>query len=332
MNKKVLRQFNSTNAAYILQNMIIPTDVNIIEPFAGNGDLVTWVNRHCETYDIDPTKKHIVRDCLMNPPSYKNKFILTNPPYLARNKSCSKIIYDKWKTNDLYKCFIKSFIKDVPIGVLMIIPIGFLCSIREADVELRELLFNNFTVERINIFEEQVFDDTSCAICSILLKQYKNLCDSVSFNVQVYPSKKEYTWTLEKKYKWLLGGSIYTKLHNYKISRSVDTIPNTNLHLYALDSGKNKHTIKLEYTPGKIYKSKSSSRTEATIHIEGITLTPSQQIILADKFTTYINENRDKYCSMFLTTYRENTRKRISFNLAYTIIGNLLKTELININ
>lgn len=30
-----------------------------------------------------------------------NKFVLTNPPYLARNKSIDKTVFDKYKTNDL---------------------------------------------------------------------------------------------------------------------------------------------------------------------------------------------------------------------------------------
>jgi tRNA1(Val) A37 N6-methylase TrmN6 len=91
-NKKNLGQFYTTNYEYILQDMIIDNNItNIIEPFCGNGDLLNFINKDkyiLETYDIEPKKNYIIkRNTLLNPPEYKNKFILTNPPYLARNKS-----------------------------------------------------------------------------------------------------------------------------------------------------------------------------------------------------------------------------------------------------
>ena len=113
-HKKDLGQFYTTNYTHILKNMTIPEDITyIIEPFAGQGDLLKFLTKKytIECYDIDPKKDFIIkRDTLFNPPDYKNKFILTNPPYLARNKSKSKEIYNKYDVNDLYKCFIKELI------------------------------------------------------------------------------------------------------------------------------------------------------------------------------------------------------------------------------
>jgi len=113
-NKKNLGQFFTTNYDYILQNLYIPDYVkNIIEPFAGNCDLIKFIknidNYNIEYYDIEiqDTKLNYIiqRDTLLNPPDYSNKFILTNPPYLARNKSEDKTIFDLFLQNDLYKCF-----------------------------------------------------------------------------------------------------------------------------------------------------------------------------------------------------------------------------------
>lgn len=91
----------------------IPNNIEkIIEPFAGNCDLIKYIKNknlyEIEYYDIEPKKDYIIhRDTLNNPPSYENKFVLTNPPYLARNKSNDKDIFDKYNENDLYKCFIR---------------------------------------------------------------------------------------------------------------------------------------------------------------------------------------------------------------------------------
>ena len=108
-SKKDLGQFYTTNYSYILQNLKIPEkEKNIIEPFAGQGDLLNFIEKkdgvNIEYYDIDPKKQFIIkRDTLLNPPEYKNKFVITNPPYLARNKSDNKELFDKYNQNDLYK-------------------------------------------------------------------------------------------------------------------------------------------------------------------------------------------------------------------------------------
>jgi len=91
-NKKKLGQFFTTNYEYILQNMNIPDTCNIIEPFCGNGDLLNFIknkdNHTIECYDIESKHDFIIQqDTLLYPPDYSNKYIITNPPYLARNKS-----------------------------------------------------------------------------------------------------------------------------------------------------------------------------------------------------------------------------------------------------
>ena len=109
MSKNQLGQFYTTNYDYILQNMKIPDNIKtIIEPFAGNGDLLNFIQNKedytFELYDIDPKcETAIKRDTLQNPPCYDNKFVLTNPPFLARNKNKHKELYDKYNCNDLYK-------------------------------------------------------------------------------------------------------------------------------------------------------------------------------------------------------------------------------------
>ena len=100
----MLGQFYTKNADYILNDglgLIINNNDEIIEPFAGEGDLIKWLRNkikftgNIESYDIDPKINEIIkRDTLLNPPNYDNKIIITNPPYLARNKNENKEIYD----------------------------------------------------------------------------------------------------------------------------------------------------------------------------------------------------------------------------------------------
>src|SRR5512135_1742917 len=102
-DKKIKGQYYTVKSDYILDGLKIDMNdaTKIIEPFAGNGDLIRWCQRQnislppIEAYDIDPkTDNVILQDTLLNPPIYKNSFIITNPPFLARNKCKDKTIYD----------------------------------------------------------------------------------------------------------------------------------------------------------------------------------------------------------------------------------------------
>jgi len=263
--KKLYGQFMTTNYEYILKNMFIPDNVkNIIEPFAGNCDLIKFIKNkdlyNIEYYDIEPKKDFIIhRDTLNNPPIYENKFVLTNPPYLARNKSNDKIIFEKYDENDLYKCFIRELIINNPVGGIIIIPLNFWSSIRKNDIELRKDFLNKFKVLLINIFEENVFEDTSYSVCSfqfvkkddIIEKNQSFSVDSSLFSgvstkenteknqsfsvdsspcskensntikINIYPSLKEMEIELNEKNDYIIGGHIYKlpRKNKYKIER-----------------------------------------------------------------------------------------------------------------
>lgn len=109
MSKKERGQFYTTNAEYILDGLELPLneDSVVIEPFAGQGDLLEWLKKknyqgRIQSYDIEPKIENVVqRDTLKNPVDYNDAWIITNPPYLARNKCANKEIYDQYQMNDL---------------------------------------------------------------------------------------------------------------------------------------------------------------------------------------------------------------------------------------
>jgi len=355
-NKQILGQFYTTNQDYILQGMNIPENIkHIIEPFAGNGDLLKFIkdaDKHkytLECYDIDPKKDFITkRDTITNPPIYNNKFVLTNPPYLARNKSKDKVLFDKYDVNDLYKCFIKNLITNKCLGGIIIIPLNFWSSIRNSDIELRKSFLEVYKILRLNIFEEQVFNDTTYTTCSFQFS-LKDISENTlhdnntlltntpvlgnTLNIMIYPAKISITTELNSDNNYLIGGDIYNLKTNtkntYKITRATannkDKL-NTNILVKCIDDNKNSK-IGLAFVPTKeLYIDNTpnlSSRTYATLII-----TPSidedKQKQLVAKFNTYLEAHRKKYNSLFLTNYRENKRKRISFELAFKIFGYLL--------
>ena len=74
-------QFYTVKHDYILDGFEKPKGP-IVEPFAGQGDLIDWLGRcDVESYDIEPKRNDIAeRDTLINQPSYGNKWVITIPP------------------------------------------------------------------------------------------------------------------------------------------------------------------------------------------------------------------------------------------------------------
>ena len=348
-NKKTLGQFYTTNQEYILQGMKIPNDIkNIIEPFTGNGDLLLFIEKeqkeqieknkdfkyNIEFYDIEPKKDFIIKkDTLENPPSYNNKFIITNPPYLARNKSSDKTLFDKYDVNDLYKCLIKELLTNHSLGGILIIPLNFWSSIRVADIQLRKSFLEKYTIIILNIFEEQVFDDTSYTICSFQF-ELKEIKKENKLNIIVFPSNIKILTELNDSNNFMIGGEIYNlKLKNtYKITRLTSKNKeksNTNILVKCIDDNK-KSKIGLSFVDKKdIYiddTPNQTARTYATLIIEP-EISQEKQQELVKKFNKFLEDNRKKYNSLFLTNYRESkdiARKRISFDLVYSITEYIL--------
>lgn len=330
MIKKELGQFYTTKATYIFDGIDID-DINnvIIEPFVGNGDILDWMfinNKDCdEYYDLDPKiNGTIKRDTLLNPPIYKDKFVITNPPYLARNKTTNKFLYDKYNLDDLYKIFIKTFIDGDVFGGIIIIPQNFLTS---EDWKIREIFFEKYKILRINIFEEKVFDDTDYSICSIYFIRGTN---DNQIDVYFYPNKDKRIIILNKENKWRYGGDIelFKKNNgNFKVSRLVKGgTPNTKLFLHCVDTGSPDGKISMSIKDP--YYGILTDRVFATI-VTNIKVPDEEYVV--NEFNNRLTKLREEYHSMFLTNFRnsskEYARKRIGFGMAFTMIENILNEK-----
>lgn len=96
-----LCQYFTTNVDYILDEFEqFVANKNITDPFAGKKDLLNWAINHNATsikgYDIDKSLTDEIvgyNNSLINIP--KSDFILTNPPYLAYNKTKDKSDFNR---------------------------------------------------------------------------------------------------------------------------------------------------------------------------------------------------------------------------------------------
>lgn len=354
-NKKERGQFYTTNANYILDGFAWPPPEGvrcIIEPFAGKGDLIAWVKAKdstlslpMEAYDIEPKSPEIQqRDTLRNPPNYENAWIITNPPYLARNKCKDKELYSRYNTNDLYKCFISSVVQQPNCrGGIFIVPAGFFFSPREMDVCCRGEFMKKYRITRVNYFEESVFEDTSTTIAAFSFESVSSP-ESLSLTSQnvlwtTYPSKVQKTFLMSAANHWIIGGDIYNLPipEGISIRRHVEGHPlketeqQTFMTLNALDSGKQDGRICLTYKKDVVYPAKDCSRTYATLRLSGKRLSEDEQIQLCQLFNEFLEQKRSETWGLFLPQFRESkeyARKRIPFELAYRIVLHLIHNRL----
>jgi hypothetical protein len=349
--KKRKGQFYTVNVDYICEGFEPPSKecISVIEPFAGKGDLLKWIQTiNCklsvEKYDIDPKCEGCVKQDTLNIiPDYAHKFVLTNPPYLARNKSSEKVLFDKYNTNDLYKCFILSLCNEDPDkrceGGIIIIPAGFFFSPRLIDIDCRTKFMSMFSIQKVKYYEEQVFPDTPTTVVAIQFKKSDRVLTIQEVLWHFLPSETQKIFTMTQTNGYIIGGDIYSlpTSKSLAISRYVsgDVLKNnefqTFLTLNALDSGKEDGRISLTYKKDYVYKAKDSSRSYATLIVKGKILTEAEQIRLSELFNTFLEKKRSEFKSLFLPQYRESkeyARKRIPFELAYQIVNYLIMYEL----
>ena len=312
----------TTKAAKICSNLIdyIPKDVLLIEPFVGNGDLLSLFPEHqWEMYDINNKVNQINRDTLLNPPSYEGKWVITNPPYLAKNKAEDKTIFTKYDTDDLYKASLLSILNCE--GGILIIPTNFFTDERTANV--RSKFLNQFKILEVNIFTEPVFETTTYSICSFAFQKKEKTEISQTFPVNV-GEKESSLITLYPKYGYRLAGEFYDSLSSTNVifgrligSSSNDYI--TNIKLYALDTRNDR--IRVEFEPNH-YQGKNTDRIYATFTCKK-ELSEEQEKYLVNEFNKQIEDFRKQYHDLSMTNYRDYNRKRIGFTFAYQLMSKI---------
>jgi hypothetical protein len=369
--KKQLGQFFTTNSDYILQGFErFVENKEITDPFAGNQDLFVWAKKNnckkiigfdCDKKYVDD-KKVYYNDSINSPKKYK--FVLTNPPYLHKNKADKKT-KDKFFSNeysffeDLYQVSIFSILNSEQ-GIL-IVPLNFLCA--ENSKRIRNLFFEKFEIVKLNIFSQQVFEDTTYNVVSFYYKKKKNISDRNKISAIIFPEKEKINFIIEKKFGWQIGGDFlnriraaknslkvfrltedFLKFGNYETKmalQNVKEIKNFCIHkntknvleknilfLRAID---NKNGKKIQLEDIREYNilglvGKSTSRNMAHL-IFGKEVPIKEQQEMMAKFNQELNRNRKKYFSFFLTNFRDNGRKRISFDFVYKFLNYLYEQK-----
>jgi len=292
----------------------------------------------------------------------KYKFVLTNPPYLNINKANSKTkekYFSKFPYEDLYQISLRAVL-DSEEGII-IVPINLLSA--ENSKNIRDLFFAKFEIVEMNYFKLPVFSDTTYNVIAFYYRKKKDFFqNTIIIQTCIYPDKKFIKIKLEKKYGWLIGGEFVSKIRNQqnelgvyrlteemieknkgankvkaaynhviqkidiKISDKLNNLIKNNIFLLkAIDSGNEKGKIALEdirqYGVECLVSKPTSRHMVFLMFREPISIKQQTQLIW--EFNSILEKLRKDYYSLFLTNYRDNDRKRISFDFAYKLINYL---------
>lgn len=317
----------------LIENLIhfIPQDVLLVEPFAGSGSLTkNFTNNSWELYDIEPQRVDIEqRDTLLNPPSYINKWVITNPPYLAKNKASNLEIFHHYpKYDDLYKIAIHTLLEAE--GGILIVPINFFAD--ERSKTIREEFFKHFSILQLNLFTTQMFEKTAYNVCSFAFIKTTEQTKEVQIPLTIFPQKQNSILTLSEKGNWRIGGEILVQLMKCKNIFSRLTIANptpkgyiTHITINCID--KVNEPLHFYFSDEPYYGIETDRMLASFVSCIELDLDMQKQII--DVANELITDYRQECYNMCFTNYRDKNRKRIGFKEAYAF-ASLAYTKIIN--
>lgn len=322
--KQAKGQYYTTNSDFILSGYeSVVAGKKVIDPFAGGGDLLEWSLRNGATavsaYDLEPKYNGTIQsNTLMDPPDYTGYVLVTNPPYLSKNKcKGDKTVYDKWEQSDYYKCHLAS-LSETCDEAIEILPSNFFCEGRDS---IRRKLFETHHIVSAKYWEIPTFDDSTTGTCVVHLKKGKK--ELQQFPMKLYPSEQVVDVVLESKYKYLFGKDFFEDISRangidvVKVDRGMEK-PNTNLVIGLLDNGRWNNGVK--YNSGDPIYCSPKSFTTYQITLPNIELTEEQQKEIELNFQTKLQKYRTKYHSLFLANYMGPSQKILSRDYVHKLL------------
>ena len=308
----------------VLTNRIVLMDItkiNPIEPIPG----VRIEYKQMDTLLNDPFKQHRCK-----------QFVITNPPYTAKNKLTPKqkrkydSILDS-NTNDLYQIFIKQLLMnaDKINGGVIIVPVNFMLG--KQTHALRDAFLNAFDIYHLNIFEKQMFEHTTQSTITLVFTHKR-------FNIKRYKVYLHTERSVEiinmREFERILSFSFDSYFHLRTInSNTIRACRNFNIATPFIVSN-----IKVSLIDPKMFAfiDKTNKDTQDKVSDRSIMrvcftrrFTTTEEERICELFNKHLQNIRTRTHSLVLTSYREKSRKRLTFEEAYKMLEYIVNEELV---
>jgi hypothetical protein len=174
-----------------------PTGTIVAIPFASL-QLIDWLGPGYinMAYATEPRTSHIFnRDCLATPPKYSGSYLLCYPPWTRKNDTDDKSIFDKYNSDNLYKCFIKTILSDPPIGGTMILPLSFLIGTRDSEIKRRSKFLQIYKIKQLHIYSDALINSYIPTVLTFI-RRTEPCTRTEELTSVLYPSLKNCSWTI----------------------------------------------------------------------------------------------------------------------------------------
>lgn len=194
-----------------------PLGTIVAIPFASL-QLIDWLGPGYinMAYASEPRTSQIFnRDCLATPPKYSGSFLLCYPPWTRKNDAEDKSIFDKYNSDNLYKCFIKTLLVDPPIGGTIVVPLSFLIGTRDSEIKRRSKFLQIYKIKQIHIYSESIINSYVPMVLTFI-RRTESCPKAEELSPVLYPSFKKCSW-LMRDYSYLedqdpfFGSPYFTK-------------------------------------------------------------------------------------------------------------------------
>lgn len=332
--QKEHQKFFSTNENLISEEMIAevkPDDV-IIEPFVGNGDLLKNFDLKTQvvkTYDIEtPVYTEFLferKDTLKNNVLEEGCFVITNPPFLAKNKMSleTKEAYKEELTDvaDLYQIFIKQLIETKVRGGVLILPSNF--AFGKQARELFESFRECYYIKQLNIFETKTFEDTTQSIISLLFTRNRCETEALIHGKEVIDFSDKFDEIIEFDWKTYFPCKTSFKIKRFYELKN-DEIP-THISVSLIDGkGEDIHA----FWNSEPKEHKHTDRAYINIVLDKKTYEKIDEEKVIEIFNKTLKKLREETHSLVLTSYREFRRKRLTFEEAFHLIRYAIESSI----
>ena len=334
--------------------------MTLIEPFAGDCDLLNMFKPDLmktdkialiELFDITTIDDSNITS--LKPPidkyekydSLKDEifdadgapyFVATNPPYTAKNKldEETKRKYKQIMTDiqDLYQIFIKQLINKSNLinGGCIIIPSNFMFGNQSRN--LRNQFLSVFDIVNLSIFERRMFDYTTQSVITLtFIRKDLNISSpsrEEEMVIKLYTtneiktiSPEDFTYILnfdfQNEFRVNEGKSVIIK-RNYNI--------NAEAKMFVSDIKVSLLDPKIEAyidTENKDIQDKETDRAYMRLCFDK-QFNLEQETNICKLFNDMLNNLRKRTSSLVLTSYREYSRKRLSFEEVYIIMNHAI--------
>lgn len=284
----------------------------VIDPFADDESTAKWLDKKNILIAYSAKESHplgLRLDTLRDPPKYAGTYVVTTPPWHKKGDIADNTLFDRYGTDNLYKCFIRTLLKSPALGGSILVPLTFLVGVRDSEKKRRQDFFTLYKPLRFNVFQTIWQKNLSVAINFVARLQRED----GFWPAYLYPSGDESILIPSRNCATLSGQDPYETGYKTKPEKRISIFPDTS------QISKRPSYTKLDIrvrTHDTVTQRAGLATDEGTIlYVRGVLSKKAQHRLLRD-FNEWLNNWRSQTNSLFMSC---NTEGRYYISIEFAI-------------